>query len=763
MSVTMAQQSQALEDIFLAALERTSAERCAYLDKACGADAALRQRVEALLSAHEDAGSFLEKPAQPLTPLSPPTQKTVAENAQATECDAAEPSPPARTTDLFGDFGAYRITGIIGQGGMGMVFLGHEARLHRTVAIKVLNPALASIPAARERFLREARSAAAVRHEHVITIHAIDEAKGLPYLVMEHVQGESLQQRLDRAGPLPVDEVTRTAEQVAAGLSAAHAQGLIHRDIKPANILVDAASGQVKIADFGLARPAEEGGITQTSIIAGSPQYMSPEQARGERADERSDLFSLGCLLYALCVGHSPFRADSIPAALARVRNGAVEPVNRVNRATPAWLGDIIHRLLEKKPDRRLQSADAVIAALRAHAAPPAAWKRSRSRKRRWILVALSLVAAAALAGAAISYPWRRDRDDGIASNPVAPPPPSALPPKSDPPASVPKTPPDAAPAVAPGTGEIRRFTARGRLDTMALSPDQKTIYAGGTDGRVYVWDLDGAAEQRTIPIGSGVTRLRMSGDGARLAVTTPFMLWVYDPHTGDQLGKLPLSASIHDMVFLPDHKQLLCVFFGTGTKQKDRKVGAEFDYEGLNIIDTVTGKMARTLRLADPHYYRAVACSPDGKWFAAGSDDGGVFAVDVAKAKATRLFKMNMGACMAVAFSHDGQRLFASDQGNNLRGWRVSDAKIASAGTFPHRFTRFYLSPDDTWLALNNAEECDLYDLTQPVGHTVTPLPRHDSPIADVAFLSNGEQILTCSWDGTVRLWKMPSRVTLK
>jgi hypothetical protein len=754
----MIQQSEALEDIFLAALERTSAEeRCAYLEQACGADTAMRQRVEALLSAHEDAGSFLDKPAEPLAP----NQKTVTDNAQATECDVPAPSPPARTSDLFGDFGAYRVTGIIGQGGMGMVFLGHEARLHRTVAIKVLNPALASIPTARERFLREARSAAAIRHEHVITIHAIDEAKGLPYLVMEHVHGESLQQRLDRAGPVPIDDVIRIAEQVAAGLSAAHAQGLIHRDIKPANILVAAATGNVKIADFGLARPAEEGGITLSGVVAGSPQYMSPEQARGERADERSDLFSLGCLLYALCVGYSPFRADSVPAALARVRNGAVEPITRLNRATPAWLGDIIHRLLEKKPGRRLQSANAVVELLRGHAAPPAAtWAQRRSRRRRWAIAVVSVLAAAAVVAVAITQSWRRDRDDYLAGNPVAPAVVPALPPKIDPPAR----PPDAAPAVDHSTGEIRRFTARGRLDTMALSPDQKTVYAGGSDGRVYVWDLDSGAELRTIPNGSGVTRLRMSGDGARLAVTTPFMLWVYDPHTGTELVKLALPASIHDMTFLPDHRHLLCVFFGAGTAQKVRKIGAEFDYEGLNIIDTVTGKMARTLRLEDPHYFRAVACSPDGTRFAAGSDDGWVFLVDAAVGQETRSFKMNMGACMAVAFSHDGQRLFASDQGNNIRGWRVSDGAMASAGTFPHPFTRFYFNADNTWLALNNAVECDLYDLTRRVGgQTPAPLPRHESPIADVAFLSNGEQILTCSWDGTARLWKMPSHATAK
>ncbi len=398
----MVQQSEPLEDIFLAALERTSAEdRRAYLDAACAGDAALRERIEALLSAHYDAGSFLEKPPEPLTAQN---QETAKAFSPATQCGATSAPALPETPEPFANFGAYRIIGIIGQGGMGMVFLGHEARLHRTVAIKVLNPTLASDSGARERFLREARVAAAIRHEHVITIHAIDEAMGLPYLVMEHVQGESLQQRLDRDGPLPVEDIVRVAEQVAAGLAAAHAQGLIHRDIKPANILVEARSGHVKIADFGLARPAEEGGITLSGVVAGSPQYMSPEQARGLRADERSDLFSLGCLLYALCFGHSPFRAESVSASLDRVRNGAVEPVTRLNPAAPAWLGDIIDRLLEKDPDRRLQSAEAVIEALRGHAAPPAsAWGRGCRRFRRLVLVAASVVAVAAVVAAVIS------------------------------------------------------------------------------------------------------------------------------------------------------------------------------------------------------------------------------------------------------------------------------------------------------------------------------------------------------------------------
>jgi WD40 repeat protein len=360
---------------------------------------------------------------------------------------------------------------------------------------------------------------------------------------------------------------------------------------------------------------------------------------------------------------------------------------------------------------------------------------------------------------ALVLQPWRRHEDDHAgnnvtANNPAAP----SAPAEKSPPTPTPASPPTPQPVAE--NHEIRRFTGKGQMRTMALSPDNKRVYAGGYAGKIHVWDLDSGAELRTIALDGSVSKLRMSGDGARLAVTSPFTLWVFDPHTGAQLVKLLLSASIHDMAFLPDQRHLLCVFFGPGTAQKNRKIGAEFDYQGLNIIDTVTGKMARTLRLDEPHFFRSVACSPDGKWFAAGSDDGSAFLVNAAEGKQTRAFKMTFGACFAVAFSRDSQRLFASDNGSHLRAWRVSDGTLVSAGTFPHLFTRFYLSPDETWLALNDAQECDLYDLTTRFGQAAAPLPRHESKIADVAFLSSGDQILTCSWDGTVRLWKMPPRV---
>ena len=194
---------------------------------------------------------------------------------------------------------------MIGQGGMGVVLKAFEPALHRLVAIKVLAAAVAGSATARRRFTREAQAAAAVCHDHIVAVHGVHEADGLPYLVMQYVAGESLQTRLDRTGPLEVIEIVRIGLQTAPGLAAAHAQGLIHRDIKPANLLLENGLARVKITDFGLARMADDVQLTQNGVVAGTPEYMAPEQARGETVDHRADLFSLGSVLYALCTGRA--------------------------------------------------------------------------------------------------------------------------------------------------------------------------------------------------------------------------------------------------------------------------------------------------------------------------------------------------------------------------------------------------------------------------------------------------------------------------
>ena len=276
---------------------------------------------------------------------------------------------PPKNAEQLGRLGHYEVTEVIGRGGMGIVFKAFDSALHRIVAIKVLAPQLATSSAARRRFEREARAAAAISHEHIVAIYAVEEAKGLPYLVMEYVAGVALQERLDRRGALELKEILRIGMQAAKGLAAAHAQGLVHRDIKPANILLHNGVERVKITDFGLARAADDASLTQSGYVAGTPQYMAPEQARGDAVDHRADLFSLGSVLYALCAGQPPFRASTAMAVLRRVSEESPQPLAEVNPDIPHWLVEIIDKLHAKNPAERFQTAQEVADLLGRHLA----------------------------------------------------------------------------------------------------------------------------------------------------------------------------------------------------------------------------------------------------------------------------------------------------------------------------------------------------------------------------------------------------------
>ena len=264
---------------------------------------------------------------------------------------------PTNHPGSLGRFGRYEIMEFLGRGGMGIVMRGFDLALNRHSAIKVLAPELATSAASRKRFSREAKSAAAVVHPHVVPIQTVDEHDGLPYLVMPVIEGKSLQQRVDFDGPLEIVEVVRIAGQVAEGLAAAHDQGLVHRDIKPANILLENGVERVQITDFGLARAADDASMTRSGVIAGTPQYMSPEQAHGDTIDQRSDLFSLGSLIYFMLTGRSPFRAETTMGVLNRVANDDPRPLRSIDPNVPDWLQAIVTRLLAKQPVDRYQSA----------------------------------------------------------------------------------------------------------------------------------------------------------------------------------------------------------------------------------------------------------------------------------------------------------------------------------------------------------------------------------------------------------------------
>ena len=223
-----------------------------------------------------------------------------------------------------------------------------------------MSPNFSSSGAARKRFEREGRAVAAVSDDHVVPIYAVSEFRGLPYIVMKYIPGVSLLQRIEKDGPLDTCEVTRIGLQVAKALSAAHDQGIVHRDVKPANVLLENTVDRAMVTDFGLARVADEASMTRSGTIAGTPQYMSPEQAQGETVDPRSDLFSLGSLMYAACTARPPFRAETVFGVINRVCNTEPRAIREINPQIDEWLVAFVEKLMAKRAEDRFQSANVV-------------------------------------------------------------------------------------------------------------------------------------------------------------------------------------------------------------------------------------------------------------------------------------------------------------------------------------------------------------------------------------------------------------------
>lgn len=320
---------------------------------------------------------------------------------------------PASHPELLGTLDRYEVESIVGWGGMGVVLKAFDSRLRRPVAIKLLLPRWADHGSARDRFLREARSAASVLHPSVIAIHGIDQRQEIPYLVMPLIGGPSLEELVQHQGPLPERQVVQIGWQVAAGLAAAHAQGVIHRDVKPANILLDNAVNRAIITDFGLARCQDEPAMTQTGWMAGTPAYMSPEQGRGHELDGRSDLFSLGAVLFFLCTGRPPFPGRSPMAILHQITHTRAADVRTRNEEISSTLAAVIARLLEPEPEARFASAAELsqfLERLLQHLQAPTRHQRPRLRRpisvNRWVagLMVGGLLTASVVV--ATSYRW---------------------------------------------------------------------------------------------------------------------------------------------------------------------------------------------------------------------------------------------------------------------------------------------------------------------------------------------------------------------
>jgi eukaryotic-like serine/threonine-protein kinase len=327
---------QRLKELFEAAVDKDAAGRAAFLAEACGEDPSLRKEVEALLKSQED-DNFLERPAYEVAP-----------ELFESEMESAF---------IGKKLGTYEISGIIGRGGMGVVYLARDTKLERQVAIKMLAPKYTRDRQQRERLRREAQAAARLSHPGIATVYSLDECEEGLYMVSEYVRGQTLH-RIMAGGQLPFPSLLDIALQIARALAAAHEQGIVHRDLKPENI-IQSESGIIKILDFGLARiePKEDAvsnpKLTKSGMFLGTPAYASPEQLLGSEVFRDTDIFSFGILLYELAAGKHPFGASNSLSTVARILEAEVSDLNRMNAAIPKEFDRIVRRCLKKRPEDR--------------------------------------------------------------------------------------------------------------------------------------------------------------------------------------------------------------------------------------------------------------------------------------------------------------------------------------------------------------------------------------------------------------------------
>jgi serine/threonine protein kinase len=628
---------------------------------------------------------------------------------------------PAGVPGLLGRLAGFDIRRVVGRGGMGVVLHGYDPSLQRDIAIKVIDPQLAHNEVARQRFCREARAAAAVTHDNLVAVHQVseDEPSGLPYLVMQLINGESLEQRLKRVDKLTVPEVAQLGMQAAAGLKAAHAADLIHRDIKPANILLETIGEtkfRVKLTDFGLARAAEDVKLTRTGFVAGSPLYMAPEQARGDDVDSRADLFSLGTVLYEATTGTAPFEAKTPLAVLRRVSDETQMPLARLNPDVPKWLSDAVDRLLAKDPKDRYQTAAEVAEVFAAglaemHLLSPldvpaevcAAGSRTSSPRHPicWKAVghrALPWAGGAVVGALAVGLLW--------ATSALMESPPEPTPTPSTPTSVV--QPVQAAvesgptPRLLPGdTGAVWVITFL----------DAERVVVGNESGALRIWNLKTGAPFKTLVHEDGPSPNVWSADvykGGKHLVTASddSAVTVWNLDTYQQEFSFPESVSTKTAAFSPNGQ-----FLATGNRNSKVKI---WDWELQMPL----------LELYHRGTVHALSYSPDGSRLASAGSDGKIKVWDVSgvtrekREMTARVVEMaeHRGAVYAVTFCPKGTHLASAGYDGTIRIWDATN------GTQLHQ------------------------------------IKAHDRDAWSVSFSPDGKLLAGCGSDGYVRVWEVPT-----
>lgn len=637
---------------------------------------------------------------------------------------------PSEDPAYIGRLHHFEISRVIGRGGMGIVLEAFDTHLQRVVAIKVLNPEYAKNDVARQRFCREGRAAAAISHEHVVAMHQVarEDQGEVAFLVMQYIEGDTLEKRLEQNRPFPPAEAARIGMQIAAGLSAAHDRGMVHRDIKPANILIEHGTERVKLTDFGLARATDDVRLTKTGMVTGTPLYMSPEQATGASANERSDLFSLGAVLYELLTGVSPFEAPSIVGVMKRIMDETPPAPSTLNPDVPEALTDLTLALLEKDPDRRPDSARSVAQTLATivasygpisplhvpvlgtdtFAAPVSGNHRLVSRKTlhaSWAIGALGVISL--LVAMAI---WSLAGNGAFTDNDS-----SAFP-----------------VTVLEGN--------HGAVWAVDFDPTGKKVATAIEDGSVRLWDVAERKVLRSFDAHRGIVWMIQYHPTEPMIATSgnDGLVKIWDANDLKLLQEWDAQSPIRKVAFSPDGSRIVAG-----------------DQDGvIHCWDIESGQTL--VEVTQPGAIMGVDWSHDGSLIATVGSDKIVRVWDAETLEPRQTMQGHTGPIYNVAFADSGKRMATVGWGKQILIWDTDTGQqvMQLEGSSGDNWSVAFCSEGEHAVVASQDGNCRIWDLTN--GELVATLAGHESAVHNLSLDPIGHQIATSGRDGTIRVWDL-------
>lgn len=651
--------------------------------------------------------------------VTPPPTERKARKKDATLDFLDPPTDPS----YLGRLAHFDVMRILGRGGMGVVLEAFDSKLQRHVAIKVLDPELAEEELSKQRFCREARSAASVTHENVVAVHQVEKLpeKGIAFLVMQLINGETLEQRLQRETKLPLSEIVRISMEASRGLAAAHDKGLIHRDIKPGNILLEPPSQRVKLTDFGLARIVDDVKLTRTGFVSGTPLYMAPEQALGAEPDPRSDLFSLGAIMYEMASGQPPFTGSSALAILKQITEVKHRPLKEVAPNVPEWFAEIVDDLLAKKPADRYDSANDLAEVLEYHWAHlktssdelPGVCQVELKRRRTRNTIVISAVGATLLAVGLLVGSFF---SGGFGGSTPAP------------------------PAAAKSSAEpVAVLSANaGTVWSASFDPKSETVATGIEDGSVRLWDLKTQSVKSTLKAHNGlVWHAQFAPSGGYLATTgddSKLKVWKVGESQPSQT--FTIANAIRGLAISRDG---LLLFAGG-------RDGSLAKYSPDSAEPIATGQIEGSIFTA--------AISPDSQTLAVAGNGKTIFLLDAETFQPKLELEKHAGQVYGLAFRNDGQVLASAGWDQTIRLWNVSTGLVEKewSGESDDLWDIAF-SPDGTKLATAGQDHSvKLWDAA--TGKRLATFLGHSNTVHSVAFNADGTLLVSGSRDGSARVW---------